>query len=44
MLTALIDKVALGDSLEILRQIQSDSVDMSFADPPFNLDQSWLIL
>ena len=41
MLTALTDKVTLGDSLKILRQIPSDSVDMCFADPPFNLDKRY---
>ena len=41
MLTTLIDKVTLGDCLEMLRRIPSDSVDMCFADPPFNLDKRY---
>ena len=30
-------KLFLGDSLELLNEIPQDSVDMIFADPPYNL-------
>ena len=30
-----------GDCLEYLRGIPSDSVDMTFADPPFNLNKKY---
>ncbi len=37
----LINKIILGDSLEIMKQIPDNSVDMSFADPPFNLKKKY---
>ena len=30
-----------GDALEVLRQIPTESVDMAFADPPFNLNKKY---
>lgn len=30
-----------GDCLEVLRSISTDSVDMTFADPPFNLNKKY---
>ena len=30
-----------GDCLEILRSLPSDSVDFTFADPPFNLNKKY---
>jgi len=36
-----INKVILGDALEIMRQIPDNSVDMTFADPPFNLGKKY---
>ncbi len=36
-----LDKVILGDCLESLSRIDSDSVDMCFADPPFNLEKKY---
>lgn len=35
------DQVLNGDCLEILAQIPDDTVDMCFADPPFNLDKRY---
>lgn len=32
-----INKIILGDCVEIMRQISDESVDVTFADPPFNL-------
>lgn len=32
-------KVFQGDCLEVLKTIENDSVDLVFADPPFNLDK-----
>ena len=30
-------KLFLGDSLELLKKIPAESIDMIFADPPYNL-------
>ncbi|MCD4672626.1 MAG: site-specific DNA-methyltransferase [Anaerolineaceae bacterium] len=35
-----LDQVLLGDCVEVLRQIPEDSVDLVFADPPYNLQLS----
>jgi site-specific DNA-methyltransferase (adenine-specific) len=35
------NKITQGDALEILRQIPGESVDMAFADPPFNLNKKY---
>lgn len=35
------DRIILGDSLEILPTIPDNSVDVCFADPPFNLDKKY---
>lgn len=32
-----LNKIIQGDCLEVLKKIPDNSVDMSFADPPFNL-------
>jgi site-specific DNA-methyltransferase (adenine-specific) len=40
-LSGIIDKVVEGDATEIMRRIPDDSVDMTFADPPFNLRKSY---
>lgn len=31
------DQIILGDCIEVMRQMEPDSVDMIFADPPYNL-------
>ena len=31
------DQIILGDCVEVMRQMEPDSVDMIFADPPYNL-------
>ena len=31
------DQIILGDCIEVMNQMESDSVDMIFADPPYNL-------
>lgn len=36
-----INKVIQGDAIEIMRQIPDNSVDMTFADPPFNLGKKY---
>ncbi len=39
-----INRIVKGDSIEILREIPSNSVDLIFADPPYNLqlkDELW---
>ncbi|NLL89673.1 MAG: site-specific DNA-methyltransferase [Dehalococcoidales bacterium] len=40
-LSTLSNKAILGDALEIMKQIPSESVDMTFADPPFNLNKKY---
>ena len=35
------NQFAVGDVIEILKKIPSNSVDMTFADPPFNLNKSY---
>jgi len=35
------NKIILGDCLEIMKDIPNDSVDMTFADPPFNLKKKY---
>lgn len=37
----LINKVVQGDSLEVMRKIPDNSVDVTFADPPFNLKKKY---
>lgn len=37
----LVDTVTVGDCLEILAQIPDESVDVCFADPPFNLGKKY---
>ena len=36
-----LDQVVLGDCLQVLKKIADDSVDVCFADPPFNLDKKY---
>ncbi len=49
IVTPIIDKDNLfnvihqGDSIEILRQYPDESVDLVFADPPYNLDKNYTI-
>lgn len=38
---SLIDKVIQGDCLEVMRQIPDNSIDVTFADPPFNLKKKY---
>jgi len=37
----LINKIHQGDCLELFKQIPDDSVDITFADPPFNLNKKY---
>jgi len=41
MLDKYLDKVILGDCTEVMKDIPSESVDMCFADPPFNLGKNY---
>jgi site-specific DNA-methyltransferase (adenine-specific) len=49
VITPLVDKQKLfnviyqGDAIEILRQYPNESVDLVFADPPYNLDKDYTI-
>ena len=36
-----INKVILGDAVKIMRGIPDNSIDMTFADPPFNLGKKY---
>ena len=35
-----LDRVIAGDCVQVMQQLASDSVDMVFADPPYNLQLS----
>lgn len=37
MIDEYINSIIQGDCIEILKQIPDNSIDMTFADPPFNL-------
>ena len=37
MIKEYIDTVTAGDCIELLKRLPDNSVDMTFADPPFNL-------
>lgn len=41
MLNKILDSIINGDCLEVLKDIPSNSVDMTFADPPFNLKKKY---
>lgn len=41
MLNKFINKVILGDAIEVMKKIPDNSVDMTFADPPFNLGKRY---
>ncbi len=41
MLEDYLDKVTIGDCLEVMAKIPENSVDASFADPPFNLEKKY---
>jgi len=41
MSSELLNNILLGDAIEIMRQIPDNYVDMSFADPPFNLKKQY---
>ena len=36
-----INKIICGDCLEVMKQIPDNSVDMTFADPPYNLGKEY---
>ena len=36
-----INKIIHGDCIEVMQQIPSDSIDVTFADPPFNLKKKY---
>ena len=36
-----LNKIITGDCLKVLKKIPDDSVDMTFADPPFNLEKKY---
>ena len=41
MHTDFLDHIVLGDSLELLQRVPDSSVDVVFADPPFNLGKAY---
>ena len=41
MLEYYLNKIINGDSLELLKKIPDESVDVTFADPPFNLRKKY---
>jgi site-specific DNA-methyltransferase (adenine-specific) len=38
---SLTNKIIQGDCLKVMREIPNDSVDVTFADPPFNLKKRY---
>jgi site-specific DNA-methyltransferase (adenine-specific) len=40
-LSNLVNKITEGDAIEIMKGIPSNSIDLTFADPPFNLNKSY---
>jgi len=38
---SIINKIIIGDAIEVMRQIPDNSIDMIFADPPFNLGKKY---
>ncbi len=38
---SIINKIIIGDAIEVMRQIPDNSIDMTFADPPFNLGKKY---
>ena len=41
MINKFFNKIIKGDCLEVLKKIPSNSIDMTFADPPFNLKKKY---
>ena len=41
MLRKYLDQIVKGDCLELLKKIPNDSIDITFADPPFNLKKKY---
>lgn len=41
MINQFLNKIIKGDCLEVLKKIPDNSVDMTFADPPFNLKKKY---
>jgi len=41
MIDNYLNKITAGDCLNLLRKIPDESVDMTFADPPFNLKKNY---
>ncbi len=41
MTNKLLDQIFIGDCLEVLKKIPDNLVDMTFADPPFNLQKKY---
>jgi len=39
--SSLIDEIILGDAVKIMKEIPTGTIDMTFADPPFNLKKSY---
>ncbi|MFH1563623.1 MAG: hypothetical protein ABIF11_09475 [Nitrospirota bacterium] len=40
MVDKYINDIIQGDCIEVLKQIPGNSIDMTFADPPFNLKKN----
>jgi site-specific DNA-methyltransferase (adenine-specific) len=41
VIKAYIDTITAGNCLDLLKRLPDNSVDMAFADPPFNLKKIW---
>lgn len=44
MIDKYLNKIFQGDCLELFKDIPDNSVDMAFADPPFNLQKNTQII
>ncbi|MBI4286394.1 MAG: site-specific DNA-methyltransferase [Chloroflexi bacterium] len=40
-MTRFVDQIIQGDAIETMKQIPDNTIDMTFADPPFNLKKSY---
>jgi site-specific DNA-methyltransferase (adenine-specific) len=40
-LSRFVNRIIEGDAIEVMKQIPGNSIDMTFADPPFNLKKSY---
>ena len=42
-LDSFVNEIIEGDAIDVMKQIPDDSIDMTFADPPFNIGLKFFI-